>query len=338
MAVLDEQTIIAPEEEVITPVEVTQPTAEVLPTDATPATADVTETTAAQYITPEATVSGQLETLLAEDSPYLQQAGIRAREQASDLGLLSSSMAVGAAERERLAAALPVAQADAATYAGSALSEQQAAETSALSEQQAGETSVLSAQEAAQNIEALETQGKIQYDIEAYSQEQQTLRTTMELSTNRALSASELSSEESQAYINSASTLGANYSQDVAAILQSQDFASETDRTTALMELEETYVNNMEFLASAADIPLDWTIGTGGGEGTPSEETLPEGGTVLETAAEYQENPEDSVAQGSTTPVGIRLDNGYFMSVPPGTISIGRWVSDQGITQGWSLA
>ena len=78
------------------------------------------------YITPEGTVAGQLESLLDSDSAYMTNAKRRADEKAASLGLLGSSMAVGASERAAVESALPIAQADAKTYATAQLAEQKA--------------------------------------------------------------------------------------------------------------------------------------------------------------------------------------------------------------------
>ena len=65
------------------------------------------------------TVSGQLDSVLAKDSPLLQQARTRASQAANQRGLLNSSMAISAGESAAYDAALPIAQQDAQTYATS---------------------------------------------------------------------------------------------------------------------------------------------------------------------------------------------------------------------------
>lgn len=74
---------------------------------------DVKEGTS--YLTPETKVSEQLTSLIASSSPYMQQAETRAKEAANRMGLLSSSMAIGAAQGEAIRQALPIAQQDAKT-------------------------------------------------------------------------------------------------------------------------------------------------------------------------------------------------------------------------------
>lgn len=67
-------------------------------------------------ITDNALVENRITGLLSSDNPYMQQATTRGNQQAQSRGLLSSSMAVGAVEGQRIAAALPIAQQDAQTY------------------------------------------------------------------------------------------------------------------------------------------------------------------------------------------------------------------------------
>jgi len=65
------------------------------------------------YMTPATTVAGQLDTLLKSDSPLMKLSETKAKEQASALGMSSSSMAIGAAQKALIETALPIAQQDA---------------------------------------------------------------------------------------------------------------------------------------------------------------------------------------------------------------------------------
>ena len=56
--------------------------------------------------------------LLGEDSPYMQESILQSKEQAAGRGLLNTSMAAGAGRRAAIQSALPIATADARTYAG----------------------------------------------------------------------------------------------------------------------------------------------------------------------------------------------------------------------------
>ena len=67
-------------------------------------------------VDPNQTVSGQLNKVLASDSPLVTQARQQTVEQANARGLQNSSMAVGAGESAAIGAALPIASADANVY------------------------------------------------------------------------------------------------------------------------------------------------------------------------------------------------------------------------------
>jgi len=79
---------------------------------------------AESYMTPETTVSGQLEKILSSDSQLNKVTKANAAEQASALGMSSSSMAIGAAQKALVESALPIAQSDAQTAAAFKKSEQ----------------------------------------------------------------------------------------------------------------------------------------------------------------------------------------------------------------------
>ena len=64
--------------------------------------------------TGQGTVAGNVTGLLARESPYMQQATTAGMRAANRRGLANSSMAVGAAEGARIAAAMPIAAQDSA--------------------------------------------------------------------------------------------------------------------------------------------------------------------------------------------------------------------------------
>lgn len=68
-------------------------------------------------VTPNETVRSQLQQIIADDSPLMQQARARAMQTANTRGLLNSSMAMTAADSAMYDAAMPIAQQDASTYA-----------------------------------------------------------------------------------------------------------------------------------------------------------------------------------------------------------------------------
>jgi hypothetical protein len=72
-------------------------------------------------------VQDQLKTIVGADSPLMQQAKTQAMQQMNARGLLSSSMAIGAGQEAVIKQALPIAQADAGTYAAAAKQNAEAA-------------------------------------------------------------------------------------------------------------------------------------------------------------------------------------------------------------------
>lgn len=79
--------------------------------------------------TQAATVQGQMDNLLKNDSPLMQRATTRASQAANKRGLLNSSMAVQSGQEAALTAALPIAQADAKAYQAQGLANQNAMNT-----------------------------------------------------------------------------------------------------------------------------------------------------------------------------------------------------------------
>jgi len=72
------------------------------------------------------TVSGQMDKILASNSPLLQRAKTRAAQAANSRGLLNSSMGVQAGEEAVLTTAMPMAQQDASTFNKQGLTNQSA--------------------------------------------------------------------------------------------------------------------------------------------------------------------------------------------------------------------
>lgn len=81
-----------------------------------------TATTPAGTWTPTAdqTVAGNVDQIIAADSPLMQRAATRADQQMNKRGLINSSMAIGAGQTAVMDAALPIAQQDAQTRAQAA--------------------------------------------------------------------------------------------------------------------------------------------------------------------------------------------------------------------------
>ncbi len=108
-----------------------------LPTTPAPGEAPVSQSAPAPEVKPVKydvnketdTVAGQLNSLTAQSSPYIQQAREGAKRQANSRGLINSSIAAGSGEAAAINAAMPIAQQDASTYSQQRLQNQQAENT-----------------------------------------------------------------------------------------------------------------------------------------------------------------------------------------------------------------
>lgn len=95
------------------------------------------------------TVAGQVEKIMAGDSYFRQQARTRGRQEAHDRGLLNTSMGVQASEAAAYNAALPIAQADAATAAQLDLQELRGAQSKQLADIEASYKTLIQNQDSA---------------------------------------------------------------------------------------------------------------------------------------------------------------------------------------------
>lgn len=98
------------------------------------------------------TVQGQVNSILAKDSPLMQRARTLATQQMAQRGLVNSSMAVGAGQAAMVDRALPMAQQDASTYSATA-AENMAARNRA-AEVNVGASNQFGLQESAQGFQA----------------------------------------------------------------------------------------------------------------------------------------------------------------------------------------
>jgi len=125
-------------------------------------------------ITAPETVAGQMNTLLAADSPYMQSAAGNANTLANSRGLLNSSLAVGAAQKAAIDSAMPIAQQDSTIAANAAQSAQQSRQDTGLTGYKSLLDSAQQKETATQNInanQALQTE-RIQSDTARQTQQE----------------------------------------------------------------------------------------------------------------------------------------------------------------------
>ena len=114
------------------------------PATATAATAPSTAYNPNAFtVTPNQTVAGQIQNIIASGSPLMQQATANAQNMMNERGLINSSQAITAGQGALYTAATPIATADANTYAAAATNTTQAANTAAAANAAAASTAQL---------------------------------------------------------------------------------------------------------------------------------------------------------------------------------------------------
>jgi len=172
------------------------------------------------------TVAGRTATLIDQNSPLMQRAAAKARIAANNRGLGNSSMAVGAGETAVLDAAVPIANADAASFNG--IQQNNMAADNNMKVQNAGmlQQTELSNANAANTMEMKNTSDKLQ--AEQFSAQQENAMAT------------------TQAQID-ADTSKFNAQQSNAIIINSLDQANKVE----LAGIQAAYNNDMQASATA---------------------------------------------------------------------------------------
>lgn len=132
-------------------------------------TAQATWTPTQRVVKPEELAQTQLANITAANSPLMQQAKTTGLQQAQQRGLLSSSLAAGAAQGEMLRAATPIALQDASTYS------QAGGQTFEASSQAGQFNAAQAAQQGADNAAAVNRAAELaaaqKYDLEQLNTE-----------------------------------------------------------------------------------------------------------------------------------------------------------------------
>jgi len=217
----------------------------------------------------KSTVSGQLNSLLSEESPYLKQARLQGEEASAQRGMLNSSMAAGASQAAAIKAALPVAQQDANTYA-SAQSKQQTGDIAVNQSKADGVVSgYLSEQKA--NIAAVDTQIQNAFTaaFQGASEANTVLLQDLQNSNNKFLQ--ELQGEQNlmlqrdrasaataEMISTQASTIMQNYQISVETLLTDPDFLDlgADAVNNAIKNIQTLAKNTLKFVGSTADVDL----------------------------------------------------------------------------------
>lgn len=256
-------------------------------------------------VTPDQTVVSQLKGIIDSGSPLMQQAETRAKNAMNSRGLINSSMAVGAGQDAVIAAATPIATADAATYERAATNTTQ------------GQNTALAAQAAAKNTAGLQD-AQLQTNTSQFNagqqnaalsaaagasntvalQAQQNEANLQNIKTNRAtdLQIAQLT-EANKNILQSSSIAGQLYNTSLAnlsAIISNPNM-SEEQKTTALNDGVAQLNDALSVISKITNTPGVASLLTFGGAATP---------TGAATPADTGATPEDtSGAQATPTQV-----------------------------------
>ncbi len=198
-------------------------------------------------ITPEETVRGQLNALIAEDSPYLQSAKNYALAGMNDRGLASSSLAIGAAQRAAIDAATPIAGQDATTYATSGLSAQNANQGVDLTGYQAGLKEV-SDKQAAGYASELQRQKD-----DAYA----TLNLSLK-QIDKDLEIQKINLQDRDSFAKTVGPIMQQYQGEFAKIQIDPNFANPDEKAAAIQRLNDIYQPQISAINSIYGYDLKW--------------------------------------------------------------------------------
>lgn len=231
-------------------------------------------------VAPDQTVVSQLKGIIDTGSPLMQQAETRAKNAMNSRGLINSSMAVGAGQDAVIAAATPIATADAATYERAATNTTQ------------GQNTALAAQAAAKNTAGLQD-AQLQTNTSQFNagqqnaalsaaagasntvalQAQQNEANLQNIKTNRAtdLQIAQLT-EANKNILQSSSIAGQLYNTSLAnlsAIISNPNM-SEEQKTTALNDGVAQLNDALSVISKITNTPGVASLLTFGGAATPS--------------------------------------------------------------------
>lgn len=214
---------------------------------------------AREFITPEATVAGQLETLLTAGSPLLTLAEKRSKEQAQRAGLLSSSLAVGAGQRAITEAALPIAQQDARTFAQAGLTELGAAQQERLTGLQGQISSRLQREQALQQAGLSEQESAQRIALENIAQTAQTSRLAQELQSKLDIADKQVLGQNKDVFAEATGKVFQQFQSEFSKIQTTSDSILDAAEKNKLINQLQTQVQNqVDVLSSLYSIPIEW--------------------------------------------------------------------------------
>lgn len=203
-------------------------------------------------------VANQMTGLLSKSNPYMQQAETTGLKAANRRGLLNSSMAVGAVEGERIKAALPIAQQDAATFGNQDLTNQQFVNQAG--QFNAGAQTDVSLSNTASKNKAAEFNAatQAQMDLAEFGETGVNYRANLENDLRRYVADLETSVGDKESFLKFANENNQQFMVQTSEIMRSNDIDPDT-KTKMINELQAIYKTNFDLAAKVADYPIVWT-------------------------------------------------------------------------------
>lgn len=230
-------------------------------------------------ITGDALVEDRLAKLFDQqnESPLMKAARLRAGQQAGAIGLGNSTQAIQAGQQAVILAGLDIVRPDAATYAQSALQQQQAQNQGALQEQQAAQayqdatqksnlTAALNLQQGQMQSSLAQQQANITTNLKAFeaaiagASEQQKAQIInqqkeIEMRFNEAIQAMNLNAETSRNVSSMFATASASLASNIQSIQTNPDLDADA-KAAAIQAMQDTFYKDMQTMANIAGVTL----------------------------------------------------------------------------------
>ena len=205
----------------------------------------------AREIKPEETVSWQLNKLLSEGSPYIEQAKRTAAEVMSGRGQLSSSLATGEAVEAAITRGAPIAAQEASTAAAAGLSAQQSGERLGEAGYKGLVTEALQGEQAQENLILQRDQAASQQILAQYGFQNQVNLTELKADVDFQLKDMGIDADGRRAFAASYGPLSQEYTRSMQEIiLHPEQFSSSTAQQSAINQLDALFVPRVKSLAN----------------------------------------------------------------------------------------
>ena len=217
-------------------------------------------TNQARTITENETVSGQLNKLLASDSPYIQSARATGLETANKRGLINSGAAAASSQKAAIDAAAPIAGQDASTYAASGLSAQNANQDLNATRYNALTTSAVKSQETENALMANDQQGLINSNLQAQKAYNDTQLQTSLKQMGIDVDLQNIAASDRSQFSSAASSIMEQYQAAYSNIMMQPDSSFDAgSKAAAVADLKSMLNSQLSSIASVYNYKVNWS-------------------------------------------------------------------------------